>query len=243
MKRIRNPSISFFMPAHNEEENIVEAIHKAFTVLKKATHDYEVIIVDDGSRDKTRNLVLKLQKKYKSLKLVSHGENKGYGTSLKTGIDSSSKDYTFYTDADGQFDINYLPKAVSLLNRTDMVIGYRYKRQDPLHRLLLSKFYRVIIGMLFNLWVKDVNCSFKLFPTKIFRKIKLRSETVFIDAEMLIRVKKEGCKIKEIAIPHFKRNKGVSKFETGKKGVMMFVRPDKIIEILLEMINLYPTLV
>lgn len=241
MGRNNNTSISFFMPAYNEEGNIERVVYKAFLELKRITADHEVIIVDDGSTDRTRDIVHRLQKKYKSLKLISHEKNKGYGVSLRTGINSGSKKYTFYTDADSQFDISQLSKAVSLLDKTDIVIGFRHKRQDPFHRLLLSKFYRILIGVLFNLWVKDVNCSFKLFPTEIFKKIKLRSKTVFIDAEMLIRVKRKGYKIKEIKIPHFKRTKGASKFEVGRKGIFMIVRPDKILEIIAEMIKLYPT--
>lgn len=242
MVSIQDPSISFFMPVYNEEENIQKAVDTAFLILQKITNDHEVIVIDDGSIDQTVSIVHRLQKKYKSLKLVCHAENKGYGTALKTGINSSSKKYTFYTDADSQFDITQLPKAVSLLDGTNIVIGFRYRRQDPFHRLLLSKIYGIIIGVLFNLWVKDINCSFKLFPTKVFQKMNLRSETVFIDAEMLIRTRNEGYKITELKIPHSKRAKGTSKFETGKKGVFMIVRPDKVFEIILEIIRLYPTL-
>lgn len=230
------------MPAFNEEENIQAAIVSAHRVLRRITTDYELLVVDDGSTDRTATIGKRLEQKFSRFRLIQHPRNLGYGEALRTGIHAATKSYTFYTDADNQFDISVLPQIVKRMKPQQMVIGYRVNRQDSWQRLFMSWVYHLIIGRLFGVWVKDINCSFKLFPTSLFQTHLLSSKTVFIDAEMVILAKKAGYSITEVPITHFKRQGGSSKFELGKKGVAMVVHPGKVWGIIREITHLYPEL-
>ena len=235
-------SLSFFMPAYNEQESIELALKSAIQVLKKISTDFELIVVDDGSNDDTIQKVNRFIRQERRVRIISHGINRGYGKALRTGIDAARKEYTFYTDADNQFDVQKLPEITKTLTPNQMIIGYRTRRQDSWQRLFMSWAYGKLIKYLFKIEVADINCSFKLFPTSLYRKFPLYSSTVFIDAEMVILAKRAGLHLKEVPVTHFQRIRGKSKFELGKKGVMMVIHPLKVIEIVKEIISLYPSL-
>ena len=242
MKKRSPFPVSFFMPVYNEEENIESAVKTAMVQLKKISADFELILVDDGSTDKTISLIKHFVNRDKRIKLIQHFHNLGYGRALRTGIENASKKYTFYTDADNQFDLSHLPQIVKSVTPNRMIIGYRSLRKDSWQRHLMSRVYGGLIKLMFNLEVTDVNCSFKLFPTSLYRKFVLRSNTVLIDAEMIIRAKHAALEIIEVPVSHFRRTKGTSKFELGKKGTMMIIHPGKVLGILQEIVKFYPTL-
>lgn len=228
-------NISVFLPAFNEEENIQDSVLSISDFLKKNFNKFEIIIVNDGSRDKTPAIVLKLAKKYKEIRLVNHKTNLGYGAALRTGFKNSNYDVIFYTDADNQFDIRDLKKVIPLLKTHDIVSAYRMKREDPLMRIFIAYVYNLIIRILFNLKVKDIDASFKLYKKNVLDSLHLKSNTGLIDAEVLIKAKRKGFKIGQIGVKHYPRLKGRTMYEVGKRNkIIAFVRPQVITDILKE---------
>jgi glycosyltransferase involved in cell wall biosynthesis len=195
MKKEKN-GISCVFPAYNEETNIERAIREAIKVFIDLNVDYEIIVVDDGSQDKTSEITLSLAQKNKNIRLIKHRVNRGYADALKTGFKSAVKTFIFYTDADNQFDLKDIAKALPLIKDVDMVIGYRLERAD--------NFVRKLLG----LEVKDIDCAFKLFRREVFDKIEIETKAWMVDTEILAKAKKQNMIIKEIGVKHLPRQHG-----------------------------------
>ena len=199
-------SLSVFFPAYNEENAIRSTVGRAVSVIPEVAGDHEIIIVDDGSKDRTPEICDQLAKDNKNVRVVHHQKNLGYGAALKTGFASAKKDLIFFTDGDGQFDISEIQLFLPYINSdADMVIGYRLKRNDPWHRILFALMLRMAVGILFNVWVKDIDCAFKLMKKEVVRGYELRSDGAIISTELLVRAKRKGFKIKEVGVHHFPR--------------------------------------
>ncbi|MBI2028412.1 MAG: glycosyltransferase family 2 protein [Candidatus Levybacteria bacterium] len=227
--------LSVFLPTYNEEENIQKAVESIYNYIEKNILDFELIVVNDGSKDKTKDIVEKLKKKYKNLRLINHTKNMGYGRALRSGFENSRKKHIFYTDADNQFDISEIKKLIPLLKEYDIVSGYRIKRRDPLMRIIIADTYNLLIRILFNLKIRDVDASFKIYKRRIFDNISLKSNTGLIDAEVLIKSLKNGYSIGQIGVSHFPRRFGRTTYEVGTRNkIFAFVRPEVIIDILKE---------
>jgi len=204
--------LSAFFPAYNEESQINSTVIKAKSVLERIADKWEIIIIDDGSKDKTVDIVDRLAKNDKRIKLVSHKTNRGYGASLKTGFYTSKYPWIIFTDSDGQFDFSQITSFLSLQKRTgaDAVIGYYLKREVPLTRKINTFLWQLVVNALFGLRVKDIDCGFKLISKKAIESIpKLESERgAFISSELLIKIKKGGFNIVEVGVSHFPRRTG-----------------------------------
>ncbi len=200
--------LSVFFPAYNEENTIKATVDRAVSVIPEVAGDHEIIIVDDGSRDKTPEICDQLAKDNKNVRVVHHQKNLGYGAALKTGFASAKKGLIFFTDGDGQFDISEIKLLLPHINEADLVIGYRLKRNDPWHRILFASMLRLAVGILFNVWVKDIDCAFKLMKKEVIKGNELRSDGAIISTELLVRAKRKGFKIKEIGVHHFPRTGG-----------------------------------
>ncbi len=201
-------NVSIIFPAHNEEENIGEIISNASKLLLEFTNEWEIVVVDDGSRDKTAKIVKECSARDKRVRLISHNCNMGYGAAVRTGIISSKKELCFLTDADLQFDMREIHKMLQWIDENDIVIGYREKRQDPLYRRINGFCWNIVVRLCFGLKVKDVDCAFKLFRRQIFDDMNMESEGAMISTEILLKAIKKGCKIKEVPVTHFPRQKG-----------------------------------
>lgn len=236
-------NISVFLPAFNEEDNIISAVTSIQNYLKKKFPDYEIIVVNDGSSDKTKQHVEEIIKKDKKVKLINHKKNLGYGAALRSGYKHASKDLIFYTDADNQFMISDFDLLIPYIKDYDIVSGYRAKRMDPLMRIFTALVYNFLINVLFRLGLKDIDASFKVYKRKVFDRIELKSNTGLIDAEVLIKAKKAGFSIKQVPVGHYHRLKGKTMYEIGKRNrIFAFVKPSVIIDILKEMKNLWKEL-
>jgi len=235
-----NKSISVFLPALNEEENIEDCLNSVNQYLRNRFKDYEILVIASGSTDKTAEIVENLIKKNKHIKLINSKEKLGYGMALRSGFANSSKDLVFYTDSDNQFNIKDLDKLLPLLPSYDIVSGYRENRQDPPMRIFIAAVYNIIIRLLFGLRIKDVDASFKIYKKEIFDKIKLKSETGLIDAEVLIKARKNGFSIGQVGVRHYPRTRGKTVYGTGKRN--LFVRPSVIIGVLAEIRRLWSNL-
>ncbi len=205
-----NYNISLFFPCYNEEDNIETTVKKALDVLRSLTDTFEIIVVDDGSRDQTEKIVKSLIKEEKRIKLIQHPRNRGYGAVLRTGLKNARYDLICFTDADGQFDFSQIKKMLPLINDSDVVIGYRKKRRDSFHRLVNAKIYGLVIRLFFGLKVKDVDCGFKLFQKKVIDDIEIESQGALASAEILVKIKSKGYRIMEIGVDHFPRFAGKS---------------------------------
>lgn len=204
--------LSLFFPAYNEEANAKKTILKATKVLEKTAKKWEIIVVNDGSKDKTKEIVESLQKDEKRIKLINHKVNRGYGGAFKSGLYGSKYKWITFTDIDGQFDFSEIDKFITKQEETnaDLVIGYYKKRQVSKFKILTSKMWELVVFILFGLHVKDIDCGFKFISKKVVDKIsKLESERgAFISSEFLIKSKKAGFKIVEIPVTHYPRIAG-----------------------------------
>jgi glycosyltransferase involved in cell wall biosynthesis len=224
-------SLSIFFPAHNEETNIETTIRRAVRVAEESPfiNQYEVIIVDDGSTDRTFALAENLAERYPAVRVIRHEKNKGYGAALKTGLSSAQMDYVFFTDADLQFDILELQNLLVHIPAYEAVIGYRAPRRDPFMRLLNARGWNFLNRLLFGLRVRDIDCAFKIFKRELVQDLVLKSEGAMINAEILVRLKRQGVSLKEVPVSHLPRKAGSP---TGAK-------PSVIFRAFKEMVSLY----
>jgi glycosyltransferase involved in cell wall biosynthesis len=212
----RVASLSVFFPAYNEQDIIAKTVENATRAVSRFVDDYEVIVVDDGSSDKTAAVVEDLARRDPHVRLVRHDVNRGYGAALRTGFASAGKDLVFFSDADGQFDLQELPGLLSMLKRAPVVLGYRIRRSDPMHRLFIAKVYNIVVRLVFGLRVRDIDCAFKLFRRDVLQGVELESDGAFISSELLIKLKRRDVAMVERGVHHYPRTTGVSKGATPK---------------------------
>lgn len=204
--------LSVFFPAYNEEQNISSTVQKAEKVLDKLFQNYEILIVDDGSKDRTSEISKNLGNRNKKIKLIQHKENKGYGAALISGLYSSKYQWIVFTDADGQFDFSELPRLLEKQQATnaDLVIGQYINRKVSFMRKINTIIWQILIHLIFGLKVKDIDCGFKLISKRVLDKIpRLESQRgAFISTEFLVKAKLAGFKIVEIPVYHYPRKQG-----------------------------------
>ena len=240
-----NKSISVFLPAYNEEENIRDIVVEAEAYLKTRFSDYEILVISCASTDRTNEITLDLAKKIPQLRLVTKDTNTGYAGSLRVGFESASKELIFYTDGDHQFDIKELDKLLPLIEKYDIVTGYKIKRNDPLMRLWMSWLYNVVMRTLFGIIkVKDINCAFKLYKSEVIDKVNFLPNITqgVINSEIYISAIKNGYKIVEVPVNHYARIKGTGgDAQIGPRGgkFFAFVKPVIIWRFLKDAINLW----
>lgn len=207
-------SLSVFFPCYNEEANVERTTRAALAAVSKITDDFEIIIVNDGSKDRTGEIADRLAAELPNVRAVHNNPNLGYGGALQRGFREAKKEYIFYTDGDGQFDFEEIPKLLPLLKDYDIISGYRLDRQDPLIRKINAFCWTTLVNIVFGLWLRDIDCSFKIYPRGLFERIKMKSMGALIDAEVLARAKYCGYRIGQIGVHHYPRTAGE---QTGAK--------------------------
>ncbi len=209
VKQEKLSSLSIFMPAYNEAENIATAVKEAAVAARQVARQYEIIVVNDGSHDNTAEIVSSLAKKDAHIRLISHTENKGYGAAVKSGMKGAKYDWIFFTDSDRQFRFDELPKFIAAADSADLVIGYRKKRMDPFHRVFVAQvLLKVWDYVLFGLTVRDVDCAYKLFTRKVRDSITLQTESAITVTEFLVKATARGYRIKQLPVSHYSRQFG-----------------------------------
>jgi len=201
-------SISVFFPCYNEQDNVARTVAQAVAVLEKLDADFEVIIVNDGSSDTTGQLADELSARDSRIKVVHHQANLGYGAALQSGFKAAGKELVFYTDGDGQFDINELPPLLPLMARYDIVSCYRLNRRDNLVRRINGWCWTKLVCLLFGMKVRDIDCAFKLYKREIFDNIELSSSGALIDTEVLARAIGRGYSVTQRPVHHYPRAAG-----------------------------------
>ncbi|HVH62108.1 MAG TPA: glycosyltransferase family 2 protein [Candidatus Dormibacteraeota bacterium] len=202
-------SLSIVLPAFNEEANIQRAVEKASEVGWRLADQFEVIVVDDGSKDRTGSVVQALLRKDPAhIRLLTHETNQGYGAALRTGFEHARFNLVFFTDSDNQFDISELEYFIPLMNDYEMVTGFRVYRYDTVMRCILSWIYNRIVGVLFRLHVRDVDCAFKLMRREVVQQVTIQCENFFVNTELLAKARKWNFRIAEKGVRHYPRMAG-----------------------------------
>lgn len=205
-------NLSLFFPTYNEEANAKDTILKAVSVLEKNVKNWEILVINDGSTDRTLEIVNWLSNIDARIRVISHDKNRGYGAAFKSGLYNAKYDWVTFTDVDGQFDFSEITNFFEKQRETnaDLVIGYYKKRRVSKFKIITSRMWELVVFLLFGLHVKDIDCGFKLISKKVIEKIpKLESERgAFISSEFLIKARKAGFKIVEIPVTHYPRVAG-----------------------------------
>ena len=213
------PELSVFFPTYNEEGNIKTVVENTKKVLVKLVDKWEIIIVNDGSKDKTGEIAEKLSKKdkqslragaQKRIRVKSHRVNRGYGGALKTGFKSAKYSWVVFTDSDGQFDFSEIIKFLPLTKTHDLILGYRLQRADSFMRKIYTWGWSVVLPrLLFGLNVRDYSCGFKLVKKEVFDRVQpLVGEEKVTQIEILVKAKKAGFKFAEVGVNHYPREFG-----------------------------------
>jgi glycosyltransferase involved in cell wall biosynthesis len=203
------PALSIFLPAYNEELIIAKTLGDVLQHAPKISSKYEIIVVNDGSTDKTAAIVKKIAKTHPEIRLINHSTNLGYGAAIKTGLYSARYPWICYMDADGQFQFQEIKKFLPLVKSADLIIGYRLKRSDSFYRRFMAKILRFVDWLLFGIVFKDIDCGFKLFKKKVVDQIEpLITQSAITETEFIIKAKRAGFKIEEVGVRHHGRRLG-----------------------------------
>ena len=226
------PSISLFFPAWNEEDYVERAVSRAAKVLARLSDDWEIIVVNDASTDRTKEIAEGLSEKNPRIRVVSHDVNQKLGGAMKTGFASSTKDIVVYTDMDLPWDLDELEKALHLMEylEADMICAFRFDRtSEGVKRIVYSFVYNSLIRNLFDVQMKDINFSFKVVHRRVLESIELKSQGSFVDAELVVKAIKRGFKVFQMGVDYFPRTRGVSTLAS----------PQVIVKIVRELGSLY----
>jgi glycosyltransferase involved in cell wall biosynthesis len=201
-------SLSLVLPAHNEEANIEIVVEQALEVLPGFTDEFEVIIVNDGSRDQTGAIIDGLAEKDPRVKPHHHPVNRGYGGALTTGFKASTGDIVMFMDADRQFDIHDIALLTPFVGRFDIVAGVRMQRNDPFHRRVFAETFNVVVRILFGVHLRDIDCAFKIFRGDMLRSLELTAPGALINTEIQAKLRRQGATLEQVGVHHYPRVAG-----------------------------------
>ncbi len=211
-------SLSVILPAYNEEALISDTISHVMSILSSWMQDFEVIVVNDGSKDRTGEIVADLEAYDRRIRLMNHPVNKGYGAALVTGFESVTKELAFFMDSDGQFDIRDLVRFFPLIEEYGAVLGYRIDRQDTWMRKLNAWGWKKLVGFVFRVHARDIDCAFKLFRAEFFRTNHLETRGAMINTEIVYKLARAGYTYTEVGVQHLPRLAGKA---TGAKPAVI----------------------
>ena len=221
MKKIK--SISLMFPLYKDKNTVELMIKKSSNILKKLTTKYEIIIVDDGCPQNSGKLATKIAKRFSNIKIYFHKKNLGYGAALKTGLKKCKNDWIFMIDGDAEYDVNDLPRLLKVSKNYDLVITYRYKKKYTTYRIIISWVYNAILRLIFNIKFRDISTGSRLVSKKLIRRIKLKSNSPFVGAELAIKTELSGYKVGEIGIHTYPRTFG-SGASVSLKNILLTIR-------------------
>jgi glycosyltransferase involved in cell wall biosynthesis len=230
---VTQPSLSLFFPAWNEEEYVERAVARALRVLPELSDDFEIVIVNDASTDRTGEVLAELTARIPQLKVLTHPVNLKLGGAMRTGLAATTKDIVIYSDIDLPFDLNEIRRALHLMEylEADMLCAFRFDRtSEGAKRIAYSFVYNLLIRALFDVHVKDVNFSFKVMHRRVLEALELKSQGSFIDAELVVKAIHQGFRVFQMGVDYFPRTRGTSTLAS----------PAVIARMLNELVRLYP---
>jgi glycosyltransferase involved in cell wall biosynthesis len=201
-------SLSIVLPAYNEEANVENAINEVSRVSQELGIDHEIIMVNDGSADRTGEIARDLALRIPNLRVVEHFPNRGYGGALKAGFAAASKDLIGFFPADKQFDFGEVGRLLKRINEADIVCGFRANRRDNLLRKVNAFGWKMVVRLLFGYLCRDVDCGFKLFRRSILSRVNIVSDGAMVDTELLAGARARGFDIAEEPLTHLPRVAG-----------------------------------
>jgi glycosyltransferase involved in cell wall biosynthesis len=205
--------LTVFFPAYNDSGTIASMVVSAVLAAGRLTSDFEVLVIDDGSRDATAAIIDELARVYPQVRAIHHPVNRGYGGALRSGFANATKAWVFYTDGDAQYDPAEMADLWAKRGPgVDLVNGYKISRSDPLHRIVIGRVYHHTVRILFGLTVRDVDCDFRLIRRAIFERVELTKSSGVICLEMMKKIQDAGFRIVEAPVHHYHRAYGKSQF-------------------------------
>ncbi|HET8630797.1 MAG TPA: glycosyltransferase family 2 protein, partial [Thermomicrobiales bacterium] len=219
VERVANgPGISVFFPAYNDGGTIASMVIEAARACRALTDDYEIIVVNDGSTDRTAAVLEELRALVPALRVIDHGRNRGYGAALRSGFAAATRELVFYTDGDAQYDPRELVVLLSRMGpRVDIVQGYKIERHDPIFRIIIGRVYHWGVKLLFGLRVRDTDCDFRLIRKSALDRIELESTSGTICVELVKKLQDSGARFAQVPVHHYHRVHGRSQFFNFKR--------------------------
>ncbi len=207
-------SLSVVLPAYNEEAVIATTVARVFQALSRLVADFEILVVNDGSKDRTGAIVAAMAAQQPRVRLITHQVNQGAGAALVSGFMRATKAYTFYMDSDGQFDIYDLARLLPYVGEYDGVFGYRFNRHDLWIRKFNGWCWNQVVRFVFNVRVRDIDCAFKIFRTDYFRQVAFEAHGALLLTEVVYKFARAGYSYTEVPVRHLPRAGGQA---TGAK--------------------------
>ncbi len=215
--------LSIFFPCYNDGYTIGSMVIQARRTAKELTDDFEIIVIDDGSSDNSREVLEELKTIVPELKVIYHEKNRGYGGALISGIYNSEGEWVFYTDGDAQYDVRELKNLWEKKEGNDIVNGYKLKRHDPLYRIVVGEIYNKLMKWIFGIKIRDIDCDFRLMKRSLFDRIELESQTGVICVEMIWKLQNIGAVFGEVPVSHYYRRHGRSQFFNFRRLFRVFM--------------------
>jgi glycosyltransferase involved in cell wall biosynthesis len=201
-------SLSVVLPAFNEQYNLRCTVEAARRILPTVAARWEIIVVNDGSGDATGRICDTLVSQIPQVRAVHHSGNRGYGAALKSGIMAARHEWIFFSDSDGQFDFAEISRLLEHAETSDIVAGYRKRRNDPPYRALNALGWNILVRLSLGIDVRDIDCAFKLFRRSVFERVQIRSVGAMVNTEILSQAFRFGMRIKEVEVTHYPREHG-----------------------------------
>jgi glycosyltransferase involved in cell wall biosynthesis len=201
-------SLSIVLPAYNEEENVERAVEDVSAVAQQLGIEYEIILVNDGSKDRTGEIARELEPRIPHFRLVEHYPNRGYGGALKAGFEAARMELVAFVPADNQFVFGEIEGFLGEIEQADIVCGYRAERQDPLVRKFNALGWNMLVRLLFGYLCRDIDCGFKLFRREVLDHVHVESDGAMVDTEFLAGARARGFRIAEVPVTHLPRTAG-----------------------------------
>ncbi len=201
-------SFSLVLPAHNEAENIEPVIRHALNVLPNYFDSFEVIVVNDGSRDRTGEIIDGLSQEDPRIRPIHHKTNRGYGGAVTSGFEASTGNYVMFMDSDQQFDITDIERLYPFISTHEIVAGFRMMRQDELHRRIFAEVFNLVVRVFFGVHLRDIDCAFKIFDGDLIRSLQLSSPGALINTEIQAKARRQGARLQQVGVRHFPRIAG-----------------------------------
>ena len=206
-------SVSAFFPCYNDARSIGKMVRDVHGALSKCVADFEIIVVNDGSKDDSLATLYELEREFPLLRIVNHEVNRGYGGALLSGFAAATKDWVFYTDGDAQYDAGEVARCIGAATaESDVVQGFKIGRGDPWYRKVIGRLYHQAVRQMFRLKVRDTDCDFRLIRRSLVEQVELQSTTGVICVEMMYKFQRANARFVEVGVSHYHRPHGTSQF-------------------------------